>query len=157
MSSYQNPSSSSSSVKDGADTLSSMQPPSSPPAYAERNPGTGSKAQWHSSTLPSNNYIMSRQQPPISSSDIRPSVVSHRSSPQSTPSRPTLSLLSKARAKMTASRGDSHHVLASSGAEFERQQKRALEKGNRRQEYERLGLGERTKFGVLGAGGWRSG
>ncbi|KAL2352172.1 hypothetical protein BJ546DRAFT_988749 [Cryomyces antarcticus] len=157
MSSSQTRSSSSRSVKDAADAPSSMQSPSPPPAYTECDPGTETKARVNSSTLPSNNHIVSCHQPPTSSSNIKPSALSYHSSPQSIPSRPALSLLSRARAKMTTGKADSHHVLAYSEAEFERRQKRAVEKENRREEYERLGLGERTKFGVLGAGGWRSG
>ena len=41
--------------------------------------------------------------------------------------------------------------------DFQRQKAKAIEKQRRKEEYERLGLSDRTKFGMSGAGGWNAG
>lgn len=42
-------------------------------------------------------------------------------------------------------------------ADFERQKAKEIDKLKRAEEYERLALADRTKFGLPGAGGWNSG
>lgn len=46
--------------------------------------------------------------------------------------------------------------LANDESDFERAKAKELEKQRRKEEYERLGLGDRTKFGQPGAGGWNA-
>ncbi|EMC93596.1 hypothetical protein BAUCODRAFT_37277 [Baudoinia panamericana UAMH 10762] len=41
--------------------------------------------------------------------------------------------------------------------DFQRQKAKEVEQQRRKEEYERLGLGERTTLGTPGAGGWRAG
>lgn len=59
----------------------------------------------------------------------------------------------KAKAKL--SRGGSE-VLAGDEEEFEKMKAKEVKKEERQREYERLGLGEQTKMGMKGAGGFNS-
>jgi len=43
-------------------------------------------------------------------------------------------------------------ALPDSEEDFERQKAKAVEKQKRKEEYERLGLGDKTKFGMPGSG-----
>jgi len=64
--------------------------------------------------------------------------------------------MDKARSKL-GRRPSGAESLAADEAEFERQKAKEIEKQRRKAEYERLGLGDRTKFGMPGgAGGWQS-
>jgi hypothetical protein len=64
--------------------------------------------------------------------------------------------MDKARSKL-GRRPSGAESLAADEAEFERQKAKEIEKQRRKEEYERLGLGDRTKFGMPGgAGGWQS-
>ena len=68
-------------------------------------------------------------------------------------SKPLFSkVVDKARAKMS---GGSEKLPNDEG-DFERAKAKELEKQRRKEEYERLGLGDRTKFGTPGAGGWNA-
>lgn len=64
--------------------------------------------------------------------------------------------MDKARSKL-GRRPSGAESLASDDAEFERQKAKEVEKQRRKADYERLGLGDKTKFGMPGgAGGWQS-
>lgn len=60
-------------------------------------------------------------------------------------------LMDKAKAKMSKSQR-----LPDDEKEFEKAKAKEIEKQRRKEEYERLGLAEKTKFGTPGAGGWRA-
>lgn len=62
----------------------------------------------------------------------------------------------KAKAKLVR-RPDGTVSLPNDEKDFERRRTKETEKQKRKEEYESLGLGERTKFGMKGAGGWTAG
>jgi len=59
----------------------------------------------------------------------------------------------KAKAKL---RRNGSETLAGDEEEFEKMRAKEAKKEERRREYERLGLGEQTKMGMKGAGGFNS-
>ena len=63
--------------------------------------------------------------------------------------------MDKAKSKL-GRRPSGAEALADDEADFERRKAKEVEKQRRKEEYERLGLGERTKFGMPGVGGWNS-
>ena len=63
------------------------------------------------------------------------------------------SLMDKARSKLGRQPSDSVSI-ASSEDDFQKQKAKAIEKQRRKEEYERLGLGDRTKYGMGGSGGF---
>lgn len=63
--------------------------------------------------------------------------------------------IGKAKAKMSRSPSGAEELPDDEG-DFERQKAKEVEKQKRKDDYERLGLGDRTKYGVSGAGGWKS-
>lgn len=63
--------------------------------------------------------------------------------------------MEKAKSKL-GRRPSGADVLPDDEQDFERQKAKAIEKQRRKEEYERLGLGDRTKFGMPGAGGWKA-
>nr|POF26094.1 hypothetical protein CFP56_22242 [Quercus suber] len=69
---------------------------------------------------------------------------------------PLFAALAKARAKLSRHPSGAES-LAGGEEEYERLKAKAIEKQKRRDEYERLGLGDRTKFGMQGAGRWEIG
>ncbi|KAK4635181.1 hypothetical protein CLAFUW4_01427 [Fulvia fulva] len=60
-------------------------------------------------------------------------------------------VIDKARGKLSGS-----EKLPNDESDFERAKAKELEKQRRKEEYERLGLGERTKFGQPGAGSFKA-
>ena len=64
--------------------------------------------------------------------------------------------MDKAKSKL-GRRPSNAETLPDDEEDFERQRAKAIEKQRRKEEYERLGLAEQTKFGMAGAGGWRAG
>ncbi|KAK4957305.1 hypothetical protein LTR10_005267 [Elasticomyces elasticus] len=77
-------------------------------------------------------------------------------SPQQTGERRKSSLggiVGKAKAKLSRHPGGAE-ALADDEEDFQRQKAKEVEKQKRKEEYERLGLGDRTKYGMGGAGGW---
>lgn len=59
----------------------------------------------------------------------------------------------KAKAKL---RGSGSEMLAGDEEEFQKMKAKEVKKEERQKEYERLGLGEQTKMGMKGAGGFSS-
>ncbi|KAK3073934.1 hypothetical protein LTR53_004062 [Teratosphaeriaceae sp. CCFEE 6253] len=62
-------------------------------------------------------------------------------------------MVDKAKAKL-GRRPSGAEALAGDEEDFERQKAKEVEKQKRKEEYERLGLGDRTKYGMGGTGGW---
>lgn len=60
-------------------------------------------------------------------------------------------IVDKARAKVSGG-----EKLASSETDFEKEKAKAIEKQKRKEEYEKLGLEMRTKYGLPRAGGWNA-
>lgn len=60
-------------------------------------------------------------------------------------------MMDKAKAKLSGS-----ERLPNDEREYQRMQAKEIEKQRRREDYERLGLEERTKFGTPGAGAWHA-
>lgn len=58
--------------------------------------------------------------------------------------------MEKAKSKLGRRPSDAES-LASNEEEYERQKAKAIERQRRKEEYERLGLGDKTKFGMPGA------
>ncbi|KAK5127165.1 hypothetical protein LTR85_008526 [Meristemomyces frigidus] len=65
-------------------------------------------------------------------------------------------VMDKAKAKLSR-RPSGTEALPDDAEDFERQKAKEIEKQNREKEYERLGLGDKTKYGMSGAGGWKAG
>ena len=63
--------------------------------------------------------------------------------------------MGKAKSRLSR-RPSGAEALPDDEEDFERQKAKAIEKQRRKEEYERLGLGDRTKFGFPGAGGWNA-
>lgn len=61
--------------------------------------------------------------------------------------------MEKAKSKL-ARRPSGAEALPDDEQDFERQKARAIEKQRRKDEYERLGLSDRTKYGMPGSGNW---
>ena len=66
------------------------------------------------------------------------------------------SAMDKAKSKLSR-RPSGPEALPNDEQDFQRQKAKALEKQRRKEEYERLGLDDRMKFGLKGAGGFNSG
>ena len=64
--------------------------------------------------------------------------------------------MDKAKSKL-GRRPSGSEALPNDEQDFERQKAREVEKQRRKEDYERLGLDDRVKFGMKGAGGWNSG
>lgn len=64
--------------------------------------------------------------------------------------------MDKAKAKLSRTPSGAEE-LTDDQEDFERQKAKEVEKQKRKEEYERLSLGDRTKYGVSGAGGWKAG
>ena len=64
--------------------------------------------------------------------------------------------MDKAKSKL-GRRPSGSQALPNDEQDFERQKAREVEKQRRKEDYERLGLDDRVKFGMKGAGGWNSG
>ena len=64
--------------------------------------------------------------------------------------------MDKAKSKL-GRRPSGSEALPNDERDFERQKAREVEKQRRKEDYERLGLDDRVKFGMKGAGGWNSG
>lgn len=64
--------------------------------------------------------------------------------------------MDKAKSKLSR-RPSGAETLPDDEQDFERQKAKEVEKQRRKEEYERLGLEDRTKFGMPGAGGWKAG
>ena len=63
--------------------------------------------------------------------------------------------MDKARSKL-GGRPSGAEALPDDEQDFERQKAKAIEKQRRKDEYERLGLGDRTTFGMPGSGNWNA-
>ncbi|TKA31816.1 hypothetical protein B0A50_01895 [Salinomyces thailandicus] len=68
---------------------------------------------------------------------------------------PIAQAMEKAKAKLSR-RPSGSEALPNDEKDFEKQEARAVEKQKRKEEYERLGLAEQTKYGMGGAGGWKA-